>query len=128
MLPNALLSTPLVLALEGLLTIIALVLAMVVPEKCVSSWRRVSQGFDWLARRRRWAVVVVTLLAFLGSMAVSLFVRFPEPTIHDEFSYLLAADTFASGRVDRHCSRISRTQPSPPLWLDLVLFFSAGYQ
>jgi len=44
--------------------------------------------------------------AFLIAASLSL-VRFPWPCIHDEFSHLLAADTFAHGRL---------ANPTPPLW------------
>ena len=49
---------------------------------------------------RRWsAVVFVGVSAFLVHMALTAIGGIPKPRIHDEFSYLLAADTFARGRL-----------------------------
>jgi hypothetical protein len=58
--------------------------------------------------RRPWAVVWgPAALSLLVSVSTALFVGWPVPKIHDEFSYLLAAETFASGRL---------TNPTPPHW------------
>ncbi len=51
-----------------------------------------------IAVRRGWAVVSVGVLSFGISASLSL-VRPPLPHIHDEFSYLLAGDTFAHRRL-----------------------------
>jgi hypothetical protein len=72
-------------------------------------WLRKAENiFARLVRRRSLSVTVVGASAFLFSAALSLLVRFPEPAVHDEFSYLLAADTFEHGRL---------TNPTHPMWI-----------
>ena len=52
-----------------------------------------------LASRKGLAVVVVGASALIGRAALSPFLPSHQPLITDEFSYLLAGDTFASGRI-----------------------------
>ena len=68
----------------------------------------IERGFSQLARRRALSVALVALLAFSVRGALTPLLGIPVPGSEDEFSYLLAADTFAHGRV---------TNPTHPMWV-----------
>lgn len=61
-----------------------------------------------LAERKNLSVFSVTAAALLLPLSLLWMLPVPVPRIHDEFANLLAADTFAHGRL---------TNPTHPLWL-----------
>lgn len=74
---------------------------------------RVELHFSRLARRRRLALLVVGGLAIAIRIAALPILPIPQPSVDDEFSYLLQADTYLHGRL---------TNPTPPMWTHLETF------
>lgn len=69
-------------------------------------WRWGRRLIGWFSARPWWCGFSIFFITLAANATLSL-IHPPLPWVHDEFSYLLASDTFSSGRL---------TNPSHPHW------------
>src|SRR5579863_9927658 len=101
------------LALEVCLTAICAALAFIWPELGDGWFSALEQRFGAFAQKRTLAVVSVALLALGLRLSLLPILPVPQPEVHDEYSYLLLADTLAHGRL---------ANPTPAMWQHFETF------
>src|SRR5579872_6271903 len=103
----------LLLVIEGVLVVVYTEAVFRNPDWGSSWLSKLERSLGRFGRRKTASIVAIIALALVLRGVIVLFTPIPEPGIHDEFSNLLAADTFSHGRL---------TNPTHPMWVHFESF------
>ncbi|HTC87954.1 MAG TPA: hypothetical protein VK686_06625 [Bryobacteraceae bacterium] len=99
--------SPLAVAVQWELVVLAALAIWLLPAAFGNGLRPLRAAFGRLANHRAGSIAVCGILPIAIRLLLLGIYPVPEPSIHDEFSHLLLADTLVHGRI---------SNPTHPMW------------